>query len=88
LSGPFKNRISQPSAIWARLSWREHFAFDPQRFIAPGPAAGQSYARFLGRQMKESDVILVAEHDSTVIGYVYAALEPHNWKELRDPPAS
>ena len=28
--------------------------------------------------------ILVAEDGDEVVGYVYAALEPHSWKELRD----
>jgi GNAT superfamily N-acetyltransferase len=28
--------------------------------------------------------VLVAELNGTVIGYVYAALEPISWKELRD----
>jgi GNAT superfamily N-acetyltransferase len=65
---------------------RQHFALDPQRFLAPASKVEEGYAWFLGSQMKEPDVvILVAEHDNTVVGYVYAALEPHNWKELRGP---
>ena len=28
--------------------------------------------------------ILVAADGDEVVGYVYAALEPHSWKELRD----
>ena len=28
--------------------------------------------------------LLVADHGGEVVGYVYAALEPHSWKELRE----
>jgi len=62
-----------------------HHAFDPDRFMAPpeDPVAG--YAWFLGTQLKEPDVaVLVAERGGTVIGYIYAGLEPQSWKELRD----
>jgi ribosomal protein S18 acetylase RimI-like enzyme len=64
---------------------RAHHAFDPQRFMAPrgNPEAG--YAWFLGTQLKERDVaVFVAERNGSVIGYVYAGLEPESWKELRD----
>jgi len=61
-----------------------HFAFDPQRFIEPGPRAVTGYAAFLRAQLREETaVIFVAEHDGAIAGYVYAELEPHNWKELR-----
>ena len=30
-------------------------------------------------------MVLVAERDGAVIGYVYAGLEPQSWKELREP---
>jgi len=62
-----------------------HFAFDPQRFMAPPSQPEEGYAWFLGTQLREPDVcILVAEDGDEVVGYVYAALEPHSWKELRD----
>jgi ribosomal protein S18 acetylase RimI-like enzyme len=63
----------------------EHHAFDPQRFMAPQPNPEAGYAWFLGTQLKEKKVaVLVAERGGTVVGYVYAALEPQSWKELRD----
>ena len=63
-----------------------HFAFDPQRFMAPPSQPEEGYAWFLGTQLREPDVcVLVAEDGDEVVGYVYAALEPHSWKELRDP---
>ena len=37
------------------------------------------------RQLKEDDVaVFVAERAGTVVGYVYAGLEPQSWKELRE----
>jgi len=63
---------------------RAHHAFDPQRFIAPGTDPEGGYEWFLRTQLKEEDAaVFVAEQGSAVIGYVFAALEPISWKELR-----
>ena len=66
---------------------RMHHAFDTRRFLAPGDDPEGGYAWFLGSQM-ESDrtLILVAERPGhpDIVGYVYAGVEPHSWKELRD----
>src|SRR5713101_1125659 len=68
------------------LLLRAHHAFDPQRFMAPGPNPEEGYAWFLGSQLTDEDVIvLVAERAGSVVGYVYAGLEPQSWKELRKP---
>jgi ribosomal protein S18 acetylase RimI-like enzyme len=65
---------------------RTHYEFDPQRFLAPGDDPESGYAWFLETQLREPDVvILVAEQDGRVVGYVYAGLEPLSWKELRGP---
>jgi GNAT superfamily N-acetyltransferase len=62
-----------------------HHAFDPQRFMAPRGDPEAGYAWFLGTQLQEEDVaVFVAERANTVIGYVYAELEPQSWKELRE----
>lgn len=62
-----------------------HHRFDPHRFMAPRPNAGEGYAWFLGTQLQRDDtVIFVAERDGEVLGYVYAGIEPLSWKELRD----
>lgn len=64
---------------------RAHYAFDPSRFMAPGDDPESGYAWFLGTQLDQSDVaIFVAERDGAVAGYVYAGIEPRNWKELRE----
>jgi ribosomal protein S18 acetylase RimI-like enzyme len=64
---------------------RSHYAFDPLRFMAPRGDIESGYAWFLGTQLKEDEVaIFVAEQAGVVVGYVYAALEPQSWKELRE----
>ena len=68
------------------LLMQTHYAFDKQRFMAPGTNPAEGYSWFLGSQLHEKDVIvLVAERAGVVVGYVYAGLEPRSWKELREP---
>ena len=67
------------------LLLRTHYQFDPQRFMAPGSHPEEGYAWFLGTQLGDDDVVVfVAERQAEVVGYVYAALEPQSWKELRE----
>ena len=67
------------------LLLRTHHAFDRDRFMAPGDDPEGGYAWFLGTQLRNPDaVVLVAEGAGAVVGYVYSALEPQSWKELRD----
>lgn len=67
------------------LLLRMHYGFDRQRFMRPGSDVEDGYAWFLGTQLEDPDVlILVAESGGTVAGYVYAGIEPRNWKELRE----
>ena len=65
---------------------RQHCEFDRLRFMAPPADPESGYGRFLGTQLNEDDaaVLVAAEGAGRVIGYVYAALEPQSWKELRD----
>jgi ribosomal protein S18 acetylase RimI-like enzyme len=64
---------------------RLHYQFDPKRFMAPPDRPEDGYAWFLGTQLDADDaVILVAHHDDVILGYVYAAIEPDSWKELRE----
>jgi GNAT superfamily N-acetyltransferase len=65
---------------------RTHYAFDRQRFLAAGDDAARGYASFLESQLQDDDaVVLVAELEGRLVGYVYAGLEPMSWKELRGP---
>lgn len=63
---------------------RQHHGFDAKRFIqVESPEKG--YGRFLVSQLGDAEsVVLVAERDGDVVGYVYAALEPMSWKDLRE----
>jgi GNAT superfamily N-acetyltransferase len=67
---------------------RVHYEFDHHRFMRPGAGAEEGYAWFLGTQLTDEDaIVLVAERDGGIVGYLYAAIEPRNWKELRDEAA-
>ena len=65
---------------------RTHHAFDSRRFLAPTEGSESGYASFLGRALDSpDDCVFVAERDGDIVGYVFAALEPLSWKELRGP---
>jgi ribosomal protein S18 acetylase RimI-like enzyme len=65
---------------------RTHHAFDPLRFLTPGEGTEEGYAAFLGSVLRSGDGrVLVAVEGDAIAGYVYAALEPLSWKELRGP---
>jgi ribosomal protein S18 acetylase RimI-like enzyme len=70
---------------------RVHYAFDDRRFIPPGEDPETGYAQFLDAQMASETVrVFVAERvvsgqPQGIAGYVYAAVEPRSFKELRDP---
>lgn len=67
------------------LLLRVHYDFDRLRFMRPGESAAEGYAWFLGTQLDEPDsLVLVADRAQEVIGYLYAGIEPRNWKELRE----
>ena len=61
-----------------------HHGFDPDRFVKPGPGTKEGYGRFLAGALERKDMmVLVAEEDGVVLGYVYAALEGNDWMALR-----
>jgi ribosomal protein S18 acetylase RimI-like enzyme len=67
------------------LLMRVHYEFDRERFMRPQRGVEQGYASFLGSQLDDPDaVVFVAERQGAVVGYIYAAVEPPSWKELRD----
>ena len=64
---------------------RTHYAFDALRFLEPGQGAEGGYAQFLRSQLDEDDaIVLVAAQRDRIVGYVYGAIEPLSWKDLRD----
>jgi ribosomal protein S18 acetylase RimI-like enzyme len=75
----------EPIARFGAMLLRVHYDFDPARFMEPGADAEAGYAWFLSTQLKRKDsLVLVAERDGRVVGYLYAGIEPRNWKELRE----
>jgi ribosomal protein S18 acetylase RimI-like enzyme len=64
---------------------RTHYALDPLRFLEPGGGDNAGYSQFLASQLdEEGAVMFVAERQRKVVGYVYGAIEPLSWKDLRD----
>ena len=68
------------------LLWRVHHEWDTRRFVAPTANPEADYSAFLRAQLSDPEAaVLVATRDGAVVGYVYAALEPGSFKELRAP---
>lgn len=63
---------------------RLHHQWDAGRFLLIGdPESG--YARYFRSILGDrATVLLVAERDGDLVGYVYAALEPRDWNALLD----
>jgi len=65
---------------------KEHYDFDPQRFLAARPETPAGYASFISTQLEDSDKsVLVADDNGDVIGYAYAAVEGYDYMALRGP---
>ena len=65
---------------------KEHYDFDPQRFLAARPGTPEGYASFIGTQLEDQDkAVLVADDNGNVIGYAYAAIEGYDYMMLRGP---
>ena len=64
---------------------RQHHAADARRFIyVDDPAPG--YGRFLVSQIRNPEsLVLVAENEGRVVGYVFAGVEGTDWMDLRGP---
>ena len=66
----------------------EHHAFDPKRFLAPRPDMPKAYGHFLASQIgRPEKLVLVAERDGTVVGYVFGGMEGFDYMALRGPAA-
>lgn len=63
---------------------RIHHGFNERRFMSPGDNPEAGYGDFLGSQLRNPEMlIVVAERADTIVGYVWAAIEPESYKELR-----
>lgn len=81
---PAEPRDTKALGRMGAMLMRTHYAFDPKRFLEAEPGTEQGYASFLGSMMRHGGVF-VATQDDDVVGYVWAAMEPLSWKELRGP---
>jgi ribosomal protein S18 acetylase RimI-like enzyme len=65
---------------------KEHYDFDPQRFLAARQGTPEGYASFISTQLEDPDkAVLVAVDDGHMIGYAYAAVEGYDYMALRGP---
>jgi GNAT superfamily N-acetyltransferase len=63
---------------------RIHHEFNERRFMSPGENPEAGYGAFLASQLDNPDMlVLVAERQDVIVGYVWAAIEPESYKELR-----
>jgi ribosomal protein S18 acetylase RimI-like enzyme len=63
---------------------RQHHGFDPERFMLPDDVES-GYRWWLSKELKAKEaVVLVAERDGEVIGYIYGRIEERDWAVLRD----
>jgi ribosomal protein S18 acetylase RimI-like enzyme len=64
----------------------EHYHFDPLRFLEPVPDLPARYGEFLvSRHQQPGNVVLVAERDGEIAGYVFGAKEGFDYMSLRGP---
>jgi ribosomal protein S18 acetylase RimI-like enzyme len=65
---------------------KEHYDFDPQRFLAARLGTPEGYASFMSAQLEDEDkAVLVADDNGDMIGYAYAAVEGYDYMALRGP---
>jgi ribosomal protein S18 acetylase RimI-like enzyme len=65
---------------------KEHYDFDPRRFLAASHRTPADYASFISTQLEDPDVaVLVADDNGHMIGYAYAAVEGYDYMALRGP---
>lgn len=65
---------------------KEHYDFDPQRFMAARLGTPEGYASFMGAQLEDPDkAVLVADDNGDVVGYAFAAVEGYDYMALRGP---
>src|SRR3954471_4924638 len=64
----------------------EHHGFDPLRFLEPMPDLPERYGEFLPpRHDQPGDVVLVAQRNGAIVGYVFGAMEGFDYMSLRGP---
>jgi ribosomal protein S18 acetylase RimI-like enzyme len=63
---------------------RLHHAFDPLRYFVTDDVEG-AYRAWFGKELgRAAVVLLVAESEGEIVGYVYGRLEGRDWNQLLD----
>ena len=64
---------------------RFHHALDPRRFLL-APDVDRVYAQWFGRERSAPEAVLLvaADAEGSLLGYVYGRLEPRDWNLLLD----
>jgi ribosomal protein S18 acetylase RimI-like enzyme len=74
----------EPVARLAAQLVRQHHGFDAARFMIVEPIE-EGYRWFLGSQLEDPDtLLLVAEVDGAIAGYLYGSIEERDWALLLD----
>jgi ribosomal protein S18 acetylase RimI-like enzyme len=75
--------IPQLAALGVALA-AQHGSYDPLRFVVTGDPL-QTFAEFFTGELANPDAaIVVAEDESTILGYAFARLEPASLVDLMD----
>ncbi len=63
---------------------RQHYGFDPKRFLfIANPESG--YEWWFGKELSNKKALIYcAKLDGRIVGYAYARLEPRDWNSLLD----
>ena len=81
--------VAGDAAVLGRLGAmlvEEHYCFDALRFLEPTPDLPTRYGGFLvSRNEQPGNVVLVAERDGAIAGYVFGAKEGFDYMSLRGP---
>lgn len=71
-------------AVLAGRLVRLHHAFDPLRYFVTDDVEG-AYREWFGKELRRAAVVLlVAETEGEVVGYVYGRMEGRDWNQLLD----
>lgn len=81
---PMTKADLEPVGALAGALVRQHHAYDADRFFLT-PEVEEGYRWWFSKQLGQGGVVLlVAEVDGSVAGYLYASLEERDWAMLLD----
>lgn len=85
---PAEERDLDALARFAGALVRLHHAFDPARFFLPENVE-KGYRWWFGKELaSEAAILLAADRDGEVVGYVYGRVEDRDWNMLLERHAA